>query len=708
MTPRHRASRRFRFHATSSSSSLAIALLITPLPGAFITALGQDTPATAATAAADTQPAASATVPALPPDAYHDHVALTAWLRDIAARHPQLVTLASIGKSLEGRDLWMMRVAAAGEVEPDQRPALLIVANLDGDHLVGSEVAAGVALRLAEKAAAGDEGATAFLRDHALYVVPRVNPDAAERYFAPALKTERRRNARPDDADRDMVFDEDGPDDLNGDGLITMMRVYEDEPSRHDTMPDENDPRASVKAEADKGERATFHLLTEGLDNDGDGEINEDDFGGVDLNRNFMHGWKQHDDGVGLYPLSEPEPLALIQFVLDHQNIACALTYGRHDNLNNAPDNKQRDPAGAPVGVEGDDLALHGFIGERFKEVTGLKNVSAPASDGAFHAWAYSQFGIPSFATPLWGRPEVPKKEDEKKEGDGEAATQPAADGEQPAEGEESGEEAPPDDYSDLLAAAQARGLTDVTRETIAALPKEQIEQYRRMIGSPGPGGDQAEDDDVDDGKKKKNGKNGKSRAQEEVDWLAYSDELRGGEGFIAWASFDHPQLGRVEIGGWAPYFKTNPPAAELATIADKQADFVLDLASRLPDVALSTPEIKRLSPGLYEVKAALVNDGYLPAGTHMAVRNRRARPHVVRLSLPDEQVVAGARVNKTWRVPGSGGRVEYRWIVRAPDDSPLTIVVFSEKYGQRETTVNLTDNTADSGAATEPVEHDE
>ena len=91
-------------------------------------------------------------------------------------------------------------------------------------------------------------------------------------------------------------------------------------------------------------------------------------------------------------------------------------------------------------------------------------------------------------------------------------------------------------------------------------------------------------------------------------------------------------------------------------------------------------------------MKAALVNDGYLPTGTAMAVRNRRARPYVVRLSVSNEQVVAGRRVHKVWSVPGSGGRESFRWIVRAPDDSPLTITVYSEKFGEFERTLTLSE----------------
>ena len=76
-----------------------------------------------------------------------------------------------------------------------------------------------------------------------------------------------------------------------------------------------------------------------------------------------------------------------------------------------------------------------------------------------------------------------------------------------------------------------------------------------------------------------------------------------------------------------------------------------------------------------------------------MAVKNRRARPYVVRLDVANDKVVTGKRVNKIWSVPGSGGREQMRWIVRGTDGGRLNITVYSEKFGQFEKAVTLRDN---------------
>ena len=554
------------------------------------------------------------------------------------------------------------------------------MANIDGDHLLGSTVAVAVAGTLLEKAAADDEPVRAFLSEHTMYVVPRVNPDAAERFFADVV-TERRRTMRPDDRDRDGTLDEDPPNDLNGDGLITMMRVFD--PAKADRMEDPDEPRLDVEPDRDKGERARFVLYVEGVDDDGDGEHNEDDLGGVDLNMNFMHGYTEHADGAGPYQVSEPESLALLKYVLARQNIAMVLVYGRHDNLSKPPDGKGDVPGGGPKNVESKDTGLYKHISERFVEITGLKKVPAESSGGAFYAWAYAQFGVPSFTTPLWTRPDPDNDDND----DNDDRTTSA--GDEADMGAEADEGLTPSGIGDisqesideLVAAAAERGF-EISDEMMSQLTPEMAEGFARRMGielrrvkTAAAGG-------------------GAAKNKDDAAWLTYSDEQRDGAGFVAWEAFEHPEFGEVQIGGWVPYFRTLPPPGLVAPIVEKQVEFVLDLAGRFPDVSLADPEITRLAAGLYEIKTALVNDGYLPTGTAMAVKNRRARPYVVRLSATNEQILTGRRVSKIWSIPGSGGREEFRWIIRATDGGRLTITVYSEKFGEFEKAMTLRDNT--------------
>ena len=148
------------------------------------------------------------------------------------------------------------------------------------------------------------------LDNSVFYIVPRVNPDGAEAMWA-AVKWARR-TKRPLDDDNDGRMDEDGPEDLNKDGVITVMRVKEPD---GDYMIDPEEPRLMRRADPKKGERGRLRSTWEGIDNDGDGFINEDGAGGVDINRNFMHEYPYYKPEAGLYMVSEAETRAVLAFM---------------------------------------------------------------------------------------------------------------------------------------------------------------------------------------------------------------------------------------------------------------------------------------------------------------------------------------------------------------------------------------------------------
>ena len=124
--------------------------------------------------------------------------------------------LDSLVKTMQGREVWLVTLGKAAESSPSasRSPAILIVANLEADHVVGSQVA----LALIEQVAR-DPAWQRRLEQCTLHVVPRLNPDGAERFLG-RPRGELRTNLQPLDRDRDGRTGEDGPDDLNGDGLV--------------------------------------------------------------------------------------------------------------------------------------------------------------------------------------------------------------------------------------------------------------------------------------------------------------------------------------------------------------------------------------------------------------------------------------------------------------------------------------------------------
>ena len=259
---------------------------------------------------------------------YHSYDEMAAALKSAVAAHPDLAKLVSIGKTREGRDIWAVEIAKPAGPPVDSRPGLLIAATFEGDHLIGGELALYTVDYLLN-AYATDAAVKQRLDRSVIYVVPRINADGAEQMFAP-VKALRRTNATPIDADNDGRTDEDGPEDLNKDGFVTVMRV-KDPKGPYMVSPD--DARLMKRADPARGESGGWALYVEGIDNDGDGFYNEDGPGGVDINRNFMHQYPYFTPDAGRYMVSETETRALLDYVLAHRNIAAILTFGESDNL---------------------------------------------------------------------------------------------------------------------------------------------------------------------------------------------------------------------------------------------------------------------------------------------------------------------------------------------------------------------------------------
>jgi len=261
---------------------------------------------------------------------YYDHAGLGAILARLNSAFPHLTRLYSIGTSSQGRDIWCIEVTARDHGVPERKPGMYLHGNIHGNEVQCAEAIAYTAWYLCHQYGRLEK-VTAMLDNRVFYLLPSINPDGRDHWLHHAhAASSSRSGLEPTDNDRDGFFDEDGPDDLNGDGAISMMRIKDPHASgrgRYKPHPDYPE-HLTVRAEMD--ELGEYVLLGwEGIDNDGDGEINEDGPGGYDLNRNWGYDWQPQyvQYGAKDYPFSQPETRAVADFVLDRPNIAAAQTY---------------------------------------------------------------------------------------------------------------------------------------------------------------------------------------------------------------------------------------------------------------------------------------------------------------------------------------------------------------------------------------------
>ncbi|HUG24439.1 M14 family metallopeptidase [Piscinibacter sp.] len=340
-------------------------------------------------------------------DTFYKYDALTRLLFDYADAHPALVTVTSIGKSFEGRDIWVAAVTQSATGPDTDKPAFWADGNIHAAELTASTACLYYLHHLVSGyGRSTDEGRqiTQLLDTRAIYLCPRLNPDGAELALA-----ERPRHIRS--STRRYPFDEEPVDgltieDVDGDGRVLFMRVA-DPHGPYKKCP--ADPRLMVPREPGEFGGEYYRVMPEGTLKHYDGltfSVNKD-VEGLDLNRNFPTGWRQEFDqvGAGPYPASEPEVKAMVDFFVGHPNIGAAISYHTHSGVILRPMGTQSDDDMIP-----EDLWTY----KRFSDI-GAKLTGYPAisiwHDFKYHPketitgtqdWVYEHLGALFWVVEIW------------------------------------------------------------------------------------------------------------------------------------------------------------------------------------------------------------------------------------------------------------------------------------------------------------------
>ncbi|OMP32117.1 M14 family metallopeptidase [Mangrovimonas sp. DI 80] len=262
---------------------------------------------------------------------YYTYEGLRDIMQQIAQAYPDLAKLHSIGKSYQGRDMLMLTISDFKTGDPDTKPAMYIDGNIHSNEIQGAEFSLYTAWYLTEMFGELDF-INQLLKDKTFYIIPTINPDARNNFMnEPNTPHSPRSGMIVLDNDLDGQAGEDGYDDLNGDNHITyMIRKSPD----GNYIKDPLNPKHLIKVEPEQ--RGEYEFLGyEGLDNDGDGDVNEDGIGYYDPNRDW--GWNWQPDyiqrGAYKYPFSLPESRSIMEFVMSHPNIAGAQTYHNYGGM---------------------------------------------------------------------------------------------------------------------------------------------------------------------------------------------------------------------------------------------------------------------------------------------------------------------------------------------------------------------------------------
>lgn len=337
-------------------------------------------------------------------DHFPRHDELTTLLRSYAEAAPQLVQLQSLGKSWEGRDIWLLVLTNSATGPHTDKPAFWVDGNIHAAELTACTACLYWLHQLVQGYAQGDAQARQLLDTRAVYMVPRLNPDGAELALA-----DRPRHIRS--STRPYPYDEEPVEgltveDVDGDGRVLQMRIA-DPHGPYKPHPDE--PRLMVPREPGEFGGTYYRIVPEGTLKNYDGfriTANKDREG-LDLNRNFPAYWRQEFEqtGAGPYPTSEPEVRAMVDFITRHPNIGAAVSFHTHSGVILRPMGTQSDDDMTP-----EDLWVYKRLSDLGARLTGYPAVSI-WHDFKYHPkevitgtqdWIYEHLGALFWTVEIW------------------------------------------------------------------------------------------------------------------------------------------------------------------------------------------------------------------------------------------------------------------------------------------------------------------
>lgn len=488
---------------------------------------------------------------------WHDVNELWYDLDRLEKAFPKFLKVGSVGKSYNGQEIKYMTINNPETGAEFSKAAMYIDANIHGNEIQGGEICMYTIWYLMENYGRIDK-ITRLVDERVFYIFPVVNPDGRQ-YFMEGDGGGARTGHVPVDSDNDGLYDEDGPNDLNGNGVIEQIRMY---------VPGKGNMRVStldkrIMEPVAFGETGDYIILgREGIDDDGDGLVNEDGPGSYDPNRNWAIDWQPNyvQRGAMEFPFQLPEADAINKFLMSHPNIAGVQAYHNTGGM------ILRGPGAESLGeYPASDVRFYDELGKNGERMlpfyryiviwSGLYTVH-----GGFIDWTSDGLGMISFSNELWNG-----------------------------------------------------------RQQYFTSPELQK---------------QTQDPD--------------SPISRSTGGFFFDDYLEFGDQYVDWKEFDHPDYGKVEMGGrWKKTRGRIPPKFMNEELCHRNMSFTLYQADEMPMMKMGDYKVEKIGKNVFRVWVEFSNPKVAPTITEKAAQNNVVRPDLLSLE-GNVEIISASWINNT------------------------------------------------------------
>ena len=192
---------------------------------------------------------------------------------------------------------------------------------------------------------------------------------------------------------------------------------------------------------------------------------------------------------------------------------------------------------------------------------------------------------------------------------------------------------------------------------------------------------------------------------EDDVALMKWNDEILHGKGYVDWYEYDHPELGKIELGGWnSMACWRNPPPEFLEKEVGLFPDWLIWQALISPQLNFRDIKVEKVAEASFSLKVVVENSGWLPSYvTKKALEKKSVRGIIAEIFLPESAILVSGKLHQEFgQLEGRAyksasnpddsttDRILIEWVIKSEQGSKVLVTIRHDRAGYLEQEINL------------------